>query len=111
MRQRIYLDTSVISAIGDTRAPDRQAMSRELWARIAAFDACTSDVARLEIQNTRDPQRRAEMLALLPSLTAHPVTLEAQDLASEYLAAGIFPQRCRKMHSTSRSPCSHVRTP
>lgn len=39
MKQRVYLDTSVLSALGDVRAPDRQALTREFFARIAEFEA------------------------------------------------------------------------
>jgi predicted nucleic acid-binding protein len=91
MTQRIYLDTSVLSALGDTRAPDRQALTREFWARLSDFEASTSDVTRTEIENTRDPARRAEMLPLLDSLAIHAVTPDAIALADEYLAVGIFP--------------------
>ncbi len=91
MKQRIYLDTSVLSALGDSRAPDRQALTREFFARLAEFDACTSDLAREEILSTRDTRRRNEILPLLDSLAVHPVTQAARDLARKYLDSRIFP--------------------
>lgn len=91
MKQRIYLDTSVFSALGDARAPDRQALTREFFGRLSEFDPCSSELARVEIERTNDPQRRQEMTGLLSGMTLHPITPEAQALSDRYLAVGIFP--------------------
>ena len=45
MKLKMYLDTSVFSAYFDDRAQDRRAQTVEFWERLAAFDACTSDLA------------------------------------------------------------------
>lgn len=91
MKQRIYLDTSVISLLDDDRYPERRDMTREFWARLPEFETSTSEVARREILDTPAPARRDAMLAALGSLTLLPVTPEAEELASRYVAAGIFP--------------------
>ena len=88
---RIYLDTSVLSALGDTRAPDRQSLTREFFDRIDEFAACTSELARQEIDATQDSRRRQEMLSLLSRFTLLPITDDARALAEAYLAAGVFP--------------------
>jgi hypothetical protein len=62
MKLKLYLDTSVFSAYFDDRAPDRQAQTVEFWARLAAFDACTSQLAREELENTADADRRERLL-------------------------------------------------
>lgn len=92
MKQRIYLDTSVLSALGDVRTPDRQALTGEFFARLDGFEASTSEFTRTEIGDTRDSRRRDEMLSLLEVLTIHAVTTEARELAGRYLTAGIFPE-------------------
>jgi len=91
MKQRIYLDTSVISLLDDDRSPERRDMTREFWARLTEFEVSTSEAARREILDTPDALRRASMLASMMHLQLLPVTLEAEQLASRYLAAGIFP--------------------
>lgn len=91
MKQRIYLDTSVISLLDDDRSPERRDMTREFWARLSEFEVSTSDVARREILETPDGNRRDTMLALLDQLLLLPVTTDAEELASRYLAARIFP--------------------
>lgn len=85
MPMRIYLDTSVLSALGDPRTPDRQALTREFFDRIRDFDACTSDLARMEIEQTRDQTRRREMLDILSQLALHPIPAEAEALADRYI--------------------------
>lgn len=91
VKQRIYLDTSVLSALGDVRAPDRQALTRDFFRRLHEFDVSTSDITRQEILGTRDETRREEMLALLARFVVLPVIDEARTLADRYLASGIFP--------------------
>ncbi|MBI5479033.1 MAG: hypothetical protein HY906_09265, partial [Deltaproteobacteria bacterium] len=41
---RLYLDTSVLSALLDERAPDRQAQRRDSWARRAEFEVATCEL-------------------------------------------------------------------
>lgn len=90
-RLKVYLDTSVISAFGDARWPERQLLTREFFARFDEFAPCTSEVAISEINRTRDPARRAEMLSLLERLTLLPLDTTATMLSNRYLDAGIFP--------------------
>ncbi len=93
MKQRVYLDTSVLSAIDDTRWPDRAEMTQSFWAKRDHFELCTSEVARLEIEGTSDTARRTQMLALFEQITVHPLTPEMEALASEYVKAGVFPKK------------------
>ncbi|HEY3320963.1 MAG TPA: PIN domain-containing protein [Planctomycetota bacterium] len=90
MKLHIYLDTSVFSVLLDERTPDRQQATREFWGRLSEFEACSSSLARDELQRTQDPTRRTELLELLDGLRLHPVTAEMQDLAAAYVDAGIF---------------------
>jgi predicted nucleic acid-binding protein len=90
MKLRIYLDTSIFSAYYDDRAPDRRAQTEEFWARIAAFEASTSELAREELQKTPDRDRRMKLLKLLDSLDVHSVTEEIKKLAQNYVKAGVF---------------------
>jgi predicted nucleic acid-binding protein len=90
-RLRIYLDTSVISALGDSRWPDRQSLTQSFFERLADFDAATSEVTRTEILDTPDESRRQEMLRIYGSLRLVDVTPEARVLSRRYIDAGIFP--------------------
>ena len=90
MKLRIYLDTSIFSAYFDDRAPDRRVQTKEFWARIAAFEASTSELTREELEKTPDAARRTKLLKLLESLTLHPVTEEMKRLTQNYVKARVF---------------------
>lgn len=86
---RLYLDTSVLSALLDERAPDRQAQRRDSWARRAEFEVATCELTAAELSATPDQNRREELLRLLAELTVHAVTPEMRSLAGRYVAAGL----------------------
>lgn len=90
MNLKLYLDTPVFSAYFDDRAPDRQAQTVEFWQRLPAFEACTSQLAREELENTPNPDRRKRLLQLLKGLTIHSVTSEMKELAERYVQTGVF---------------------
>lgn len=89
---RVYLDTSVISALGDARAPDRQQLTQEFFVRAGEFQLFSSDLARDEVSKTRDERRRGEMLAQLAGLQLLPITNEALELSARYLASRAMPE-------------------
>lgn len=90
MKLRIYLDTSVLSAYYDDRAPERQGQTKALWARLRQFEVATSELVRQEIEQTPDPSRRQEILGLLDAMIFHSVTEDMRDLAQRYVNAGVF---------------------
>ena len=62
----------------------------EFWERLGAFDACTSDLAREELEKTPDIDRRKRLLGLLDGLTLHSITEEMRQLSERYVHAGVF---------------------
>lgn len=90
MKLRIYIDTSVISAYCDERAPERMAETREFWARLQEFEAYTSDLVREEIERTPDNERRSLMLGLLADTSLLSITEDARELAAGYVQRGLF---------------------
>lgn len=62
----------------------------EFWERLTVFDACTSDLAREELENTPTADRRKRLLRLLDGLTVYPITLEMRQLSERYVEAGVF---------------------
>lgn len=91
MKQRLYLDTSVLSLVDDDRSPERRDMTREFWARLPDFEVCTSEVATQEVLATSDAARRQTILARLREVPVILVTPEATLLARDYLSLGVFP--------------------
>jgi predicted nucleic acid-binding protein len=90
MKLKIYLDTSVFSAYFDDRSPDRKAQTAEFWERITAFEACTSELARQELEKTPNADRRKRLLRLLDGMKLHRVTPDMRQLSERYVKAGVF---------------------
>jgi predicted nucleic acid-binding protein len=87
---KVYLDTSVLSAMDDLRHPERAESTRAFWERRDHFEIRTSDVAKREINDTPDVGRRDRMLSLMPMLEILPVTPAIEALAMRYVRAGFF---------------------
>lgn len=92
MKQRIYLDTSVLSALHDDRAPERRLQTQEFWNSLSAYEASTSELTRQEIGDTPDAALRARMLESLNALVVFPISAAMQQFAAAYIDAGIFPR-------------------
>jgi predicted nucleic acid-binding protein len=89
---RLYLDTSVISALHDRRAPDRQALTAEFFGRLGEFLVGTSELTLKEIERTVQISRRDEMRESIRPFSVFRMTLAAQNLAEEYLQGGALPR-------------------
>jgi len=64
MNKKIYLDTSVISALFDERTPERMDMTEKAWEQIKKYDVYISDVVMAELMRCPEP-KLSELLALL----------------------------------------------
>lgn len=91
-QQRVYLDTSVLSAYFDEWAPDRLALTREFWhQRLPEFTGTISPLVLDEIRATPDAERRASLEGLAAQLEVAALRKEAVLLADEYLGRGVLP--------------------
>lgn len=94
--QRLYLDTTVPSAYLDARAPDRQRLTEEFWGdRLPSYEALISVLVIAEIHDTPDVDKRRRLEALVQSFDVLPSTLEAENLADEYVDRGVIRQKFR----------------
>lgn len=92
MKLRLYLDTSVLSALHDERTPERQQLTADFWSQILEFEVSTSELTRQEINDTPDAARRDRMVSSLAIVTVFPISSEMHDFSLRYLVAGIFPR-------------------
>jgi len=90
MKLRVYLDTSVFSALYDDRVIERQGETEEFWKRRDQFDIATSELACEELEQTPDPGRRTSLRQLLDEVTVNPITTEMRNLAEQYIESGTF---------------------
>ena len=94
--QRVYLDTTVPSAYIDARAPDRQRLTVEFWhTRLSSYEPVISAIVTAEIHDTPDAERRRRLETLVETFPSLAATLEAENLADQYVARGAIPERFR----------------
>ena len=91
MKEKIYLDTSVISAYYDEHDLKRQKITQLWFADIREkYDLYISEIVELEINNTSDLELKAKLkkhILQIPSLKVKP---EVRVLAYEYIKKDIF---------------------
>lgn len=95
MKPRVYLDTSVISALVDQRAPERRALTMAFWNRRSRVSLITCAIARDEIDATPDAGLRGQMHELLAEVEVHDLDDDIRHLASRYIVAGVFTETMR----------------
>lgn len=92
MKQKVYLDTSVISALFDKRTPERQSMTVSAWEKLAECDVYLSETVLSELENASQLLRDA-MLAKVAGFTVLSASDVAHDLAATYVEQGVFPAK------------------
>jgi len=93
-KEKIYLDTTILSAYFDERTPERQRLTIRFWEeRIPDFEVFTSIIAMNEINDTPDRDRRSKLKKLARGLSVLPLTDEADDLAQRYVIKGVFAEK------------------
>lgn len=87
----IYLDTSVISALFDSRTPERQKQTQEMWQLLDDFEVNISEVVMMEIKGW--PLLHEKAISLFTKCIILQITDEAKKLAGEYVAHGVIPAK------------------
>ena len=89
---RIYLDTSVISALYDVRTPERMAQTKQAWILLADYEICISNIVLAELSNASEEYKDIFLKAV-----ENFIILDADEdvykLATEYVSRGIFPEK------------------
>lgn len=91
-RPRIYLDTSVISALFDERNPERMNLTRDFMAVSGAYDVCVSEITTAELKRTPDPGVRGKMELAISGFIRLSAPEGTADLANEYMKKGAIPE-------------------
>ena len=85
---KIYLDTSVLSAMFDTRNPERLEITKEFFAGQATNRLVVSELTLAEIAATPNEGMRVAMSGVAERCEAVTVTPDADRLAMRYIEAG-----------------------
>jgi len=92
MKQKIYLDTSIISAYWDERKPERQKVTRMWWPELGKkYEVHISEITEAEIFATPDRELRQKLFDLVKDITSLAVNSEIRTLAEKYLTDEVFP--------------------
>jgi predicted nucleic acid-binding protein len=91
---KIYLDTSVISALFDERTPERMGCTKSAWELLSDYDVYLSETVIDELNDALEPLRN-KMLDVVDSFTVLPISESAVFLANEYIKQRIFPEKYR----------------
>jgi predicted nucleic acid-binding protein len=87
---KVYLDTSVISALYDKRTPERQSLTEQMWKSLRDYDVYISEIVLDEI-NAASDELKETLLSAVEGFTVLKLTDEIEELAAEYVKQGIIP--------------------
>ena len=92
MKAKIYLDTSVISALFDDRTPERMAMTSAFWSKLDDYEVFISELVIDELEKASE-QVIDKMFSAIRDFTVLKISAEAEGLAQIYVKQGIFPEK------------------
>ena len=90
---KIYLDTSVISALFDSKNPERQALTKTFFDALEPIDPFISEITVIEIERTPNLELRNNMKDFIASFTILPLTEDVEKLFQQYLDKGAIPDK------------------
>jgi len=92
MKTKIYLDTSVVSALFDERTPERLSMTSAFWSKLNDYDVFISSLVLEELERA-NLFIRDKMLSAVQGFNILNISDKAIELAECYLKQGIFPEK------------------
>ena len=92
MKTKVYLDTSVISALFDERTPERLAMTSNFWSKLEDYEVFISELVLEELERTNE-QVRDKMFSVIKDFIVLKTSKEVEELAQIYVKQGIFPEK------------------
>ena len=92
-RIRVYLDTSVISALFDERNPERKSLTKIFFNGIEEFEPYISDITVAEIERTPDMNLRNKMENTISHFSVLFSTEDVEWLSKEYIQYGAVPEK------------------
>lgn len=95
-KMRVYLDTSVISALFDARNPERKSLTEAFFAEIGNFKTFISAITVAEIERTPEVELpevelRSKMKDAASRFLVLTLTDDVEWIASEYIRHGTVP--------------------
>ena len=85
---KVYLDTSVISALFDERNPERKSLTESFFKEIENFETYISDITIAEIEKTPDEEIKNNMKEKITQFSVLTISDEIEELAKEIIRRG-----------------------
>ena len=92
MKTKVYLDTSVISALFDERTPERLSATFVLWSKLSDYEVFISELVLEELERASE-HVRAKLFSAIKDFIVLKISKEAEELAEIYVKQGIFPEK------------------
>lgn len=89
---KLYLDTSVVSALFDGRNPERQNLTISFFNEIRNFRIYISVITLAEVERTPDPELREKMEETLMGHNVLSLTDDVELLTEKYINYGAVPK-------------------
>jgi len=89
---KIYLDTSVLSALFDERNPERQELTKDFFSKIHEHEAYISDLSRIEVDKIPDDVLREKMSGVIATLRILSTDDVVEQLSKDYIRYGAIPE-------------------
>jgi len=90
---KVYLDTSVISALFDIKNPDRQDLTQMFFAKIKSFDVYISKLTLTEINNTKSAVLKDKMLGVVFNFNHLTIDKKIEGLTENYINYNAIPEK------------------
>ncbi|MBU0600067.1 type II toxin-antitoxin system VapC family toxin [bacterium] len=91
-KETLYLDTSVPSAYYDERNKERQRLTWKFWEKLAKYEVYISEMTEIELKNTKEKERKEQLLSLIAEMEILPITEEVIELVQIYLRNKVIPK-------------------
>lgn len=92
-RIKLYLDTSVISALFDHRNPERQSLTENFFNELYNFSIYLSVITLAEVEKTPDNELREKMEEVMMGHIVLSLTDGVDSLANEYIKFKAVPKK------------------
>jgi predicted nucleic acid-binding protein len=91
-KMRVYLDTSVISALFDESNPERKSLTGAFFKEIENFETYISEITGAEIERIPDLELRSRMKEAVVQFSMLSLTDDVEWIAIEYIRHGAVPE-------------------
>jgi len=82
---KLYLDTSVISAVFDNKNPERQLLTKDFFKTKKRYDIFISEITLTEIENTLDDDLKKDMQQFISKFKVLKISSDVDELSNDYI--------------------------